>query len=372
MRMGNKNSDLNPSLANTMNDPRQQAEHGYLPLFHTLRGGVAESIHYGAIAVVDPSGKLFAWYGDPHSVSFLRSSAKPLQALALIEKGGVEKFNMSVEEIAVCCASHSSTDIHLKTINRLQKKIGFSEADLLCCTHQPFNKAVRAKLRDQGLGPTQNHHNCSGKHTGMLALGRLMGAPIQDYTEPEHPIQQLIINTVAEMCGLEPSKIQLGRDGCSVPAFAMPLNNAALGWARLLDPSTLSTSRKAACQLITRSMEENPYLVAGPERFDTRLMSAGEGKLVSKAGAEAYQAIGIFPDAIKPGSPALGIVLKIADGDQGNRARRAVMIEVLRQLKVLSPGQLTEIADLGPVVEIRNLCQIVTGVGKSCFQLQYS
>jgi len=355
-----------------MNNPRQQVEHGYLPLFHTLRGGIIESVHYGAIAVVDPSGKLFAWYGDPHLVSFLRSSAKPLQALSLIEKGGVEKFNMSSEEIAVCCASHSSTDIHLKTINRLQKKMGLTEADLLCCTHQPFSQAARAKLRDQGLGPTQNHHNCSGKHTGMLALGRLMDVPIQDYTEPEHPIQQLIISTVAEMCELDPSKIQLGRDGCSVPAFAMPLYNAALGWARLIDPSTLSASRKAACQLITRSMKENPYFVAGLERFDTRLMSAGDGKLVSKAGAEAYQALGIFPDAIKPGSPALGIVLKIADGDQGKRARRAVMIEILRQLKVLSPGQLGKLADLGPVLEIKNLCQIVTGDGKPCFQLQYS
>ncbi len=119
-------------------------------------------------------------------------------------------------------------------------------------------------------------------------------------------------------------------------------------------------------------MEENPYLVAGPGRFDTRLMSGGEGKLVSKAGAEAYQAIGIFPDAIKPGSPALGIVLKISDGDQGKRARRAVMIEILRQLKVLSPEQIREFADLGPVLEIRNRCQIVTGEGKPCFQLQYN
>jgi len=355
-----------------MNNPRQQAEHGYLPLFHTLRGGIIESVHYGAIAVVDSSGKLFAWYGDPRLVSFLRSSAKPIQALSLIEKGGVEKFNMSSEEIAVCCASHSSTDIHLKTINRLQKKMGLTEADLLCCTHQPFSQAARAKLRDQGLGPTQNHHNCSGKHTGMLALGKLMDVPIQDYTEPEHLIQQLIISTVAEMCELDPSKIQFGRDGCSVPAFAMPLYNAALGWARLIDPSTLSSSRKAACQLVTRSMKDNPYLVAGPERFDTRLMHVGEGKLVSKAGAEAYQALGIFPDAIKPGSPALGIVLKIADGDQGKRARRAVMIEILRQLKVLSPGQLGKLADLGPVLEIKNLCQIVTGDGKPCFQLQYS
>ena len=355
-----------------MTNPRHQAEHGYLPLFQFERGGVIESIHFGAFAVVDPSGKLFAWYGDPYTETFLRSSAKPLQALSLIENGGVEKFAMTSEEIALCCASHSSTDLHLKSIHLLQKKIGLVESDLSCCTHQPFSQAARAKLQDQGQTPTQNHHNCSGKHTGMLALGKLMGFPIRDYTEPEHPIQQQILKTVAEMCELEPSSIHLGRDGCSVPAFAMPLYNAALAWAKLMDPSGLSASRNTACQLISRSMEEYPYYVAGPGRFDTRLMSAGKGKLVSKAGAEAYQAVGIYPDVIEPGSPALGIVMKIADGDQGKRARRAVMIEILRQLNVLSPRELEELSDLGPVLETKNQCQIVTGAGNPCFQLQYS
>jgi L-asparaginase II len=355
-----------------MDDPHQHTEHGYLPLYHTIRGGTVESIHYGAIAVVDSSGNLIASYGNPSTISFLRSSAKPLQAISFIEQGGIERFQMTGKEIAVICSSHSGTDHHLKTIYGLQKKIGVSESDLGCCTHLPFDPASRAKLRDQGLNPNQNHHNCSGKHTGMLALGKLMDYAIEGYTEQDHPIQKNILPVVADMCGLETNHIQLGRDGCSVPAFAMPLLNAALGWAKLVDPVNLSGSRKTACQAITQAMMEHPFYVAGPGRFDTRLMEIGGGKLVSKTGAEAFHALGILPGTIKTGSPGLGIVVKIADGDMGKRARKAVMLEILHQLNVLSTQQLSDLGDLGPVQEILNQCQIVVGKGKPCFQLQYS
>ena len=355
-----------------MDDHHQHTEHGYLPLYHTIRGETVESIHYGAIAAVDSSGNLIASYGNPSTISFLRSSSKPLQAISLIEQGGVERFQMTGKEIAVICASHSGTDRHLKTIYKLQKKIGISESDLRCCTHLPFDPASRAKLRDQGLNPNQNHHNCSGKHTGMLALGKLMGYPIEGYTEPDHPIQKNILSVVSEMCGLESDQLQLGRDGCSVPAFGMPLLNAAQGWARLLDPVNVSGSRKAACQVITRAMMKHPFYVAGPGRFDTRLMEVGRGKLVSKTGAEAFQALGILPGTFETGSPGLGIVVKIADGDIGKRARRAVILEILNQLDVLSTQQLSNLGDLGPVQELINQCQIVVGKGKPCFQLKYS
>lgn len=355
-----------------MDDPHQQVENGYLPLYQTSRDGIIESVHFGAIAVTDPSGKLIAWYGNPRTKSFMRSSAKPLQAISLIEQGGEDRFQMTGEEIAVICASHSSTDRHLKTIYGLQKKIGVSESDLLCCTHPPFSPAARAKLLDQGLDPDQNHHNCSGKHTGMLGLATLLGYPFEGYTEPEHPVQQRIISVVSDMCGLEVNDIELGRDGCSVPAFSMPLQNAAQGWANLMAPDNLIESRRSACQVLTRAMKDHPYLIAGPGRFDTILMEVSQGTLVSKAGAEAFQAVGVFPDVNQSGTSGLGIVLKIADGDQGKRARRPVMIEVLRQLNILSSDQLSSMSDLGPVQEYRNQCQIVVGEGRPCFQLQFN
>ncbi|MGB2965382.1 MAG: asparaginase [Anaerolineales bacterium] len=355
-----------------MIDPLLNQDPGYTPLFHVVRDKVVESIHYGAIAIVDGSGKLFAWSGNPDAVSFLRSSAKPFQSLPLVEMGGLDAFQITEEELAITCASHSGTDRHLKTITKLQRKIGISENDLLCCTHQPFHQSTRELLKDRGEHPSQNHHNCSGKHTGMLAQSKLLSTDLSNYTETDHPVQQQILTVIREMCCLKTSKIQLSRDGCSVPTFAMPLYHSAWGWARLTDPSKLSPERESACRLISSAMLNHPYLVAGPGRLDTRLMECTDGTLISKAGAEAFQAAGIPENSIRPGSPALGIALKISDGDQGKRARRAVMIEVLRQLGILTADHMKDLVDLGPTLTYQNQCGIVTGVGKPCFQLQYN
>ncbi len=362
---------MNVSKIPIMKDP-DHFNPGYIPLFQILRGDIVESIYYGAVAVVTADGNLFASAGNPNIVTFMRSSAKPFQAIPLIEMGGLAKFEMTGEELAITCASHSSTDIHLKTVFGLQNKIDINENDLLCCTHQPFDKASRTKLKDQGKSPTQNHHNCSGKHTGMLGQAALMGVSKERYTEIDHPVQQQILEAFSDCCGLEADQIQIGRDGCSVPTFAVPLYNAALGWARLVKPDSFPESRSQACQKITSAMSNHPFFVAGPGRLDTRLMELKKGKIISKAGAEAYQAAGLFENAIAPGSPALGITLKIASGDLGKRALGAVMIEVLRQLKFLSSEQLPALSDLGPTFNYHNQCQIPIGLGKPCFQLQYS
>ncbi|MCK4820468.1 asparaginase, partial [bacterium] len=215
-------------MSNNSNIP----DSGYLPIYQTIRGEVVESIHYGAIAIVDVSGNLYAWYGNPQTATFMRSSAKPFQAIPFIEMGGMDAFQITEAELAITCASHSGTDIHTKTIFGLQQKIGVSESDLRCGTHQPFDKTTRALLRDRGEQPSQKHHNCSGKHTGMLGQATIMGSDMESYTEIDHPIQQQILHTVADVCNISPSDIHIGRDGCSVPTFHFPLYHAAWGWAR--------------------------------------------------------------------------------------------------------------------------------------------
>lgn len=345
---------------------------GYQELYFTTRNGNVESIHYGAIAVVTPDGTLFASAGDPFSQTFMRSSAKPFQCIPLLEMGGKSKLELSDEELAVICASHSGSDRHLQAVTGLQQRIAITESDLLCGTHIPTDKASRQKLRDHGLNPNQNHHNCSGKHTGMLAQAGLLGVSKGKYTEIDHPVQQGILDVFLEMSGLNQKDLGLGRDGCSVPTFFIPLYHAAWAWAKLVDPARLSPQRAESCRLITNAMANHPYYVAGEGKLDTRLMESAQGKVISKTGAEAYQAIGVFPDAIKPGSPALGITLKIADGDQGQRARKAVTLEVLRQLNILSKDELDQLSDLGPIQTIHNQAGIVTGEAKPCFQLQYS
>jgi len=347
----------------------------YSPIFELTRGSVVESVHYGSIAIVDPQGRLHAWYGNPAQVTYLRSSAKPFQALPLLESGGQKAFDLNLPEIAIICASHSGTDEHAGLVAALQAKAGLNETDLLCGIHPPYDEATQAAMRQRGEAPTSNRHNCSGKHSGMLALSRMQGLSLTDYINPSHPVQHAILQAFAEMCDLSMEQVQVGIDGCSAPNFAVPLVNAALAYARLCDPvhgKVTPHTRAAACQFIVNAMIAHPYVVAGPGRFDTRLMNLAQGRLISKGGAEGYQGIGLLPGALGPDSPALGIALKIADGDVRSRACPAVSLEVLRQLGALSPEELGQMADIGPSQTIFNWRGIPVGVGRPCFDLVYA
>jgi L-asparaginase II len=342
----------------------------YYPVFELTRGDRVESVHYGAIAVVESSGRLAAWYGDPQTVTFLRSTAKPFQALPFIETGGQETFDLTQAEIAIMCASHSGTDAHAAVLQGFQRKVNIRENQLKCGIHPVYHTPTAEAMKARGEEPTPNRHNCSGKHTGMLAHCHLKGWPTEDYLNPEHPLQRLILKTFAEMCSLDLAQVAMGTDGCSAPVFAVPLYNAALAFARLADPDGLETGRGTACQVITAAMTAHPDMVAGPDRFDTLLMEAGGGRIVTKGGAEAYQGIGLHPGALGAGSPALGIALKISDGDGRLRARPAVSIEVLRQLGALSSKEIEALAKFGPTIPIKNWRKIVVGEGRPAFTLE--
>lgn len=353
----------------------------YLPVFELTRGETVESIHEGAVAVVDVYGNLLAWYGNPDAVTFLRSTAKPFQALPLIEHGGGEHFGLTQKEIALICASHSGTDEHAATAASIQNKAGFLESDLMCGTHDPMDPETCETLRRRSEAPTPNRHNCSGKHSGMLAYIKLLqnageALPIEmDYIDFNHPIQKEIRSTFAEMCGVPTDVVALGIDGCSAPNFAVPLRSAALGYARLCDPETggvRPAARVRACRVITAAMMAHPEMVGGPGRFDTCLMQTAPGRLVSKGGADAFQGIGLMPDALGPGSPAIGIAMKIADGDDRHLVRTAVALEVLRQLGVLSAAEMQALCGFGPTSLRLNWRKVAVGRAYPVFELNRS
>jgi L-asparaginase II len=241
-------------------------------------------------------------------------------------------------------------------------------------------------MQARGEANSPNRNNCSGKHTGMLAcilLRKLSGEALPEgvpYTDPAHPHQKEILQTFAEMCGLAMDQVAVGVDGCSVPTFGVPLRAAALAYARLCDPGQLPARRAEACRAITSSMSAHPFMVGGPESFDTALMETAGGRIVSKGGAEGYQALGLMPGALGPGSPALGITFKVSDGDLGRHtspergfkgtARPAVALEVLRQLSALTVSDLEALASFGPTFKVHNHRGIETGLGKPCFHLQ--
>jgi L-asparaginase II len=341
----------------------------YQVMVELTRGPLVESVHFGALAVADAQGRLVAQYGDPALVANLRSSAKPFQALPLIERDGAEAFGMSDREIALICASHMGTDDHAAVLSGLQSKVGVKESDLLCGIHPPGHEATQAAMRARGEQPTSNRHNCSGKHTGMLAHAVLRALPITDYLNPDHEIQKTILETFAEVMEMSPADVLVGIDGCSAPTFAVPLRNAAMGFARLGDPSGLPDRRGAALKRISSAMMAHPDMVAGPGGFDTVLMEVGAGKILSKGGAEGYQAIGLMPGALGPGSPALGITYKISDGDVTGRARPVAGIEILRQLGALDEEQLRLLA-VFKSRPIYNWRKFEVGVIRPAFDLQ--
>ncbi|MDQ3638274.1 MAG: asparaginase, partial [Actinomycetota bacterium] len=255
------------------------------PVATVWRGDLVESVHRGRHAVRDARGETLDTLGDPTGYVHLRSAAKPFQALPLVFSGAAEAFGISGEELAIACASHSAEPRHLAAVRSILRKAGLSEDDLQSGAHPPMHAPTAARLVKGGEEPRPIHGNCSGKHAGMLAVCAHAGWDPAGYRDPEGPLQRLVRRTVAKLCGLEPGDVKLAGDGCGVPVFALPLENLALGFARLgaggaeeFPEDLLEAVRK-----VRYAMRAHPYMVAGTGRFDTRLMQATD--LVAKSGA---------------------------------------------------------------------------------------
>ncbi len=329
------------------------------PLVEVIRGEVVEAVHRGAVAVVDRKGHLNAWVGNPDLVVTMRSSAKPFQVLPLIESGAADQWGLDERQLAVIAGSHSGSKAHVAAVKSILQRIGLDQDALLCGTHRPLDRQAAAALIRADLSPSPLHHNCSGKHAGMLAYAVNQGWSTENYTDPEHPVQVKILETLAQMAELAVHQIKVGIDGCSVPVFGLPLRHAAWAYARLLDPSDLVLSRQIACRRIVSAMTTHPEMVAGTGRFDTHLMQAAPGQIVSKVGAEGYQGLATWWADKQGRDVALGLALKIEDGN-GRRGTPLATLETLRQLGALdklAPAALDTLADFDrrPLYNYRHL-----------------
>lgn len=304
------------------------------PLAEVWRGAVVESRHRGHIAAVDSEDNLVARLGEPETVTYLRSSGKPFQALPLVATGAAARFNFNEAEIAIACGSHSGEPVHEQTVASMLEKIGLPESALKCGTHEPFSAEAAAELRRHNERPRVLQNNCSGKHAGMLALARHLDAPIETYDQPDNPVQRSILRAVAQFSGLKESEIALGTDGCGVPVFGMPVRAMALMYARLVaPPADFDEATRRAAARIVAAMTGSPEMVGGTrERLDTEMMRVARGRIVTKIGAEGVYTVGVLPCERFP--RGLGLALKIEDGED-RRARPTVVIESLRQLGAL-------------------------------------
>ncbi|HKR00594.1 MAG TPA: asparaginase [Pyrinomonadaceae bacterium] len=304
------------------------------PLVEVRRGSITESRHRGHIVAVDGDGQIMAQLGAPQTVTYLRSSSKPHQAIPLVASGAADRFGFTEKEVAICCASHNGEAIHTETVARMLEKVGMDPSALKCGVHEPYSAEAARELRERGEQPTVLHNNCSGKHTGMLALALHLGAPTETYDQPDNPVQLQIGHRIAQFSGVPLEDLAVGVDGCGVPTFGVSVRAMALMYARLVAvPVDFDEATRGACRRIVAAMSEYPEMIGGrAERLDTVIMRAARGGVVSKVGAEGVYTAGVLPCAEWP--RGLGVALKIEDGED-RRARPTVVIESLRQLGVL-------------------------------------
>ena len=239
------------------------------------RGGIVEAVHrVHAVAMRD--GAIVAEAGDPRLVTFLRSSAKPLQALPLVRA----RPDLADREIAIACASHMSTPEQLEAVRALLAAAPATESEL-----------------ETGADPSPIQHNCSGKHAGFLAVCRARGFETDGYRLETHPLQEEIRLEVAAAAGVPVDEMPLAVDGCGVPTFALPLDRCAHAFVRL--PLLEGGPRVVA------AMRAHPEMLRGPVASDVMLMRELDG-WVAKGGAE-----GLLCACSGDG---LGVALKVEDG----------------------------------------------------------
>ncbi|MCY0901121.1 MAG: asparaginase [Firmicutes bacterium] len=328
------------------------------------RGGYLESAHCGHVAVVGEDGELIAHAGDPHRLVFARSAWKPFQALAVVESGAVDAFGFTDAELAVCAASHHAEDIHVQAVSSMLQKLGMTEADLRCGAHAPYSAQAAAALLRSGRDPSQLHSNCSGKHTGMLAAAKQMGADASGYLALDHPVQQYVFDAVCDVTGMNRAEVAVAVDGCGVPVFGVPLAALARAYACLADPDLAPSSRRKGLRRVRDAMMAHPEMVSGTDRFNTRLMQAGAGEIVAKLGAEGVFGIGL----VRRAGQARAFAVKVQDG--ASRAVEPAVCRVLQELAALDAGRQDALSEFAFPV-LRNVAGTVVGKVVSPVSLQH-
>lgn len=306
-------------------------------LVEALRGGIVESFHRGAWAVVDADGALRAAAGDVERPVFPRSAVKVLQALPLVASGAADALGLTDEELALACASHGGEAHHAATAAGMLAKAGLDVAALECGTHWPYHDGTIKAMAARGEAPSALHNNCSGKHAGFVCLGCQMArrhdeadvaAFVRGYVRPEHPVMREVTAALEAATGWNLAAAARGTDGCSIPTYAIPLRHLALAFARVATGVGLSDDHARAARRLRAAVAAAPEMVAGTGRFDSRAMALLGERVFCKVGAE-----GMYCAALP--ELGLGVALKMDDGNNA-RAAEVVMAALIERLLLLS------------------------------------
>ena len=317
-------------------------------VIEVTRGPVVESRHEGAAAVVRSDGSVVGAWGDIDRAILPRSANKPIQAIAFVESGAVERFGLGDEHIALACASHSGEKRHVETVRTWLERVGLSEADLECGTHPPRLQATVEELARQGRSATPAFNNCSGKHSGFLTTAVQYGEPTRGYIAYDHPVQRRLRDVMTDLCGIDAATFPYGTDGCGIPTLATPIKVLAHAMANMAEPSRLANKHAEAATRIRAAISAEPFMMAGTGRFCTRVNGALPGVAQVKTGAE-----GVFCGMLP--TLGLGIAIKIWDG--AARAAEVAMATLLDHVGILPADQREHI--LHPPV--RNVVGLLVG-----------
>jgi L-asparaginase II len=300
-------------------------------LVEVLRGVLVESRHRGAVAVADADGRTVLAIGDVATPIFPRSAVKALQALPLVETGAADAFGFGDEELALACASHSGEPGHVAGVTRMLAKAGLDAAALRCGAHWPMAQSAVAALARTGE-PSALHNNCSGKHSGFLCVACARGIDHADYWRPQHPVQREVRAVLEDMTGATLSEDRRAIDGCSVPTWAIPLENLAHAFAKFGTGTGrgLGPERARAATRLRAACAQKPWHVAGTGRFCTEIMQLFGARVFVKTGAE-----GVYCGALP--EEGLGIALKCDDG--ASRAAQAVMAAIIARFLPLNDAE---------------------------------
>lgn len=283
---------------------------------HLLRQGIIESIHQVQATICDDKGRILLAAGNPETSSFIRSSLKPFQALAVTSTGTLQHFELTDKDLAIMCSSHQGTVEQSRQVFNILWKADLDASYLQCPTSE-------AK-------PNPLQHNCSGKHAGMLAVCQKQNWPLDTYLHRSNPVQKLILQKIAELLKMPSDEFIMAKDDCGAPTYLMQLRQIATLYAHLASGDSLDLER------IVRAMSYYLRMIAGDGAFDTELMQLTEGELVSKSGAEGVQCIAKIGDR-------MGMAIKVIDG--AKRAKYATAIQLLKQMGWITPSVAETLAE---------------------------
>ncbi|MDQ6422731.1 asparaginase [Paenibacillus sp. LHD-117] len=328
-------------------------------LVEEYRGGYLENVHEGHICGVDETGEVRYVSGDSQWVTFMRSAAKPMQAIPAFMGGFDDKFGFTDEEKAIMMASHRALPYHVEALEGMLKKLGLPEDTLVCKPTYPLDMDARDALVAKRSPQRRVYHNCSGKHLGLLSYCIGMGYPVEGYFEADHPAQRDVLSVVSRLSEVPAQDIRIGTDGCGFPVFGISLQGMAKAFLKLACTDLIEDEAiREASVKVTGLMNRYPAMISADYLICPNLLM--DSNIVAKGGAKGVYCFGLREER-------LAFALKVKDGSEDEWP--IIVASILEQIGYRNRETIERMRKIGPK-EIRNDNGLVIGENRAVFTLE--